>query len=59
VYAAALPRAHRVVITELRDAYDGDVIAPVLGPPWHVTEDGPWQTSSTGIGFRIRGYGRS
>jgi dihydrofolate reductase len=59
VYTATLARAHRAVVTELRDPYDGDAVAPVLGPSWHLTEDGPWRTSETGLVYRIRGYTRS
>jgi dihydrofolate reductase len=59
VYAAALSRAHVAVVTCLRDDVPGDVRAPVLDASWQLLEDGPWQTSSTGLSYRIREYRRS
>ena len=37
VYRQALPHAHRVVVTEIAQAFDGDALAPVLGPEWTET----------------------
>jgi dihydrofolate reductase len=59
VYAAALPRADLAVVTALRDSVPGDVFAPVLDRSWALTEDGPWQTSSNGLVYRIREYRRT
>lgn len=59
VYAAALPRADVAVVTALRDSVPGDVRAPVLDESWRLVEDGAWQTSSTGLSYRIREYRRA
>jgi dihydrofolate reductase len=56
VYSGSLGCADRAVITELRDRYEGDVAAPVLGSDWELVEDGPWRISTTGLAFRIREY---
>ncbi len=37
LYALALPRAQRVVVTEIGQAFEGDALAPVLGPEWTET----------------------
>ena len=59
VYAAALPLADRVEVTELRDAFPGDVTAPPLDDGWRETARDPadgWLTSRTGLGYRTRSY---
>ncbi len=50
LYAQALPRAQRVVVTEIGQAFEGDAFAPVLGPEWLETarETG---TSVNGLGY--------
>ncbi|TCP43456.1 dihydrofolate reductase [Tamaricihabitans halophyticus] len=51
VYRAALPLADRIVVTEIRELFDGDTTAPDVGrAPDSV---GVWQESSTGLHFRI------
>ena len=35
IYAQALPLAHKLVITEIDVAFEGDAFAPVLGAQWH------------------------
>jgi dihydrofolate reductase len=34
VYRQALPHARRVVVTEIARDFDGDALAPALGPEW-------------------------
>ncbi len=59
VYAAALPRADVLEVTELQDAFDGDIHAPAIDASWHVQTDSGWQSSSSGPGFRWLRYARS
>src|SRR4051812_13109387 len=62
VYAAALPLAERAEVTELREAFAGDVTAPRLGAEWAETTREPaegWRTSRTGLAFRTRSFRRS
>lgn len=55
VYAAALPFADRLVVTEIREFFEGDARAPDIGrPPDSV---GPWQKSSTGLHYRFLTWG--
>ncbi|SEF13525.1 dihydrofolate reductase [Jiangella alba] len=55
VYRAALPLADRVVVTELRESFDGDTLAPDVGrPPDSV---GPWHESSNGLHYRLLTWG--
>ncbi|ONI83121.1 dihydrofolate reductase [Actinosynnema sp. ALI-1.44] len=55
VYEAALPRAQRIVITELREHFDGDTYAPKVDREPDVV--GPWQESSTGLHYRFLNWG--
>ncbi|WP_354002649.1 dihydrofolate reductase [Ruania halotolerans] len=57
IYAAAMPYAHRLMVTEIDLTIEGDTYAPEIGPEWHA-EPGPWQTSRTGTHFRILDYRR-
>ncbi|MCM3886506.1 dihydrofolate reductase [Frankia sp. R82] len=51
VYQAALPYADRIVITEIRELFDGDTHAPDVGrPPKNL---GAWRKSSTGLHYRF------
>lgn len=61
VYAAALPLADRVVVTELEQAFEGDAHAPVLDGRWHAQaidpSDGGWHTSpSNGLRYRFKTF---
>jgi len=56
VYRAALPIADRIVVTEIREHFDGDTTAPDVGRPPDTT--GPWQESSTGLHYRILEWAR-
>jgi dihydrofolate reductase len=51
VYRAALPFADRIVVTELRESFDGDTRAPDVARPPDAT--GEWQVSSTGLHYRF------
>jgi dihydrofolate reductase len=51
VYAAALPFADRIVVTEIQESFDGDTYMPPLDrSPDSV---GAWQESSTGLHYRF------
>jgi dihydrofolate reductase len=55
VYQATLPIADRIVVTEIREAFEGDTHAPEVGR----TPDsvGAWQESSTGLQYRVLTWG--
>jgi dihydrofolate reductase len=62
VYAAALPRADVIELTELRDPIDGDVYAPELGPGWTLEQADPsagWHESAAGVHYRWCRYRRA
>jgi dihydrofolate reductase len=55
VYAAALPSADVVELTEVQESFDGDVYAPELGDGWRVGARDPadgWHTSTSGLHYR-------
>ncbi|OON80086.1 dihydrofolate reductase [Streptomyces tsukubensis] len=59
IYRAALEHATTLSVTEVDLAVDGDTYAPTRADPtWRTTEDSGWQTSTTGLRYRIRGYTR-
>ena len=62
VYAAALPRADVVELTELREEVRGDAYAPSLDAGWRLESADPdgdaWHRSSRGLHFRWRRYRR-
>jgi dihydrofolate reductase len=59
VYAAALPFADRLVVTEIAETFDGDVYAPALGAGWREPGAEPdWRSSETGLRYRVRTYTR-
>jgi dihydrofolate reductase len=64
VYAAFLPHADEVVVTEVDVRPAGDTTAPELGPEWVRSVSAPasgWAESSGGLRFRVslwhRGHG--
>ncbi|SFP92700.1 dihydrofolate reductase [Geodermatophilus dictyosporus] len=62
VYAAFLPHADRLVVTDVDLAVDGDTRAPALGPGWHRTARTPehgWATSTTGLAYAVSEYVRA
>lgn len=61
VYAAALPRADRLEVTELDLAVDGDVLAPVVTSGWTTAGRDPasgWHLSAGGVRYRFLSYVR-
>ncbi|MCW2636173.1 MAG: folA [Blastococcus sp.] len=62
VYAAFLPHADRLVVTDVDTQVDGDTWAPVLADGWvrasRTPADG-WSVSSTGLRFTVSEYARS
>ena len=58
VYTVALPYADRLVVTELAEHFEGDVLAPVIGPEWLRAPGDPsadsdeWLVSRTGLRYR-------
>jgi len=55
VYKAALPYADRIVVTEIREAFDGDTYAPDIGRDPDAT--GEWEESETGLHYRFLTWG--
>ena len=55
VYTAALPVADRVVVTELRESFEGDTYAPEVGRA--AESVGEWLESSTGLHYRFLTWG--
>ena len=61
VWAAALPLAHVVEVTDLRAEFAGDVHAPDLDLVWRLESSDPedgWHRSSTGLEYRWRRLAR-
>ena len=61
VYAAFLPYAHRLVVTEVDTVVAGDTWAPPLDGSWVRTSRTPpegWTASSAGLRFAVSDYGR-
>jgi dihydrofolate reductase len=62
VYAAALPFADRVVITDVDLEVAGDTFAPELDEVWQLDSrepDAGWSTSTTGLRYRVSTYVRA
>ena len=62
VYRAAMPHADRIEVTELEQAFDGDVHAPTVDDGWRLARRDPadgWHVSSTGLRYRDLGYVRA
>ncbi|EOD70086.1 dihydrofolate reductase [Amycolatopsis vancoresmycina] len=55
VYRAALPFADRIVVTELRESFEGDTYAPEVGRA--PESAGEWLESSTGLHYRFLTWG--
>nr|WP_204331477.1 dihydrofolate reductase [Geodermatophilus sabuli] len=61
VYAAFLPHADRVVVTQVDVRVDGDTWAPELGPEWQPVSRDPasgWSTSRTGLRYVVSEFRR-
>jgi dihydrofolate reductase len=62
VYAAFLPHADRLVVTDVDLDVEGDTWAPALGAEWRRvarTPESGWSASSTGIGYAVTEYVRA
>ena len=62
VYAAFLPHADRLVITDVDVAVEGDTWAPELGQDWLRVARDPeegWSCSSTGLRYAVSRYARA
>ena len=55
VYRAALPFADRIVVTEIRESFEGDTYAPEVGRP--PESAGEWLESATGLHYRFLTWG--
>jgi dihydrofolate reductase len=61
VYAAFLPHADRLVVTEVDTVVDGDTWAPAIGTDWQRVSRTPadgWALSSTGLAYAVNEYRR-
>jgi dihydrofolate reductase len=61
VYAAFLPHADRLVVTDVDLDVAGDTWAPAIGPEWQRTSRTPgegWATSSSGLRYAVSEYAR-
>ncbi|MFJ2738441.1 dihydrofolate reductase [Streptomyces sp. NPDC087440] len=59
IYRAALDHATLLSVTEIDTTVTGDTHAPVPGPEWRTAAgDQDWQTSTSGLRYRIRRYTR-
>jgi dihydrofolate reductase len=58
IYRAALEHATMLSVTEVDATVDGDVYAPAVDASWTVSEDTGWQSSTSGLRYRIRQYTR-
>lgn len=58
IYRAALEHATMLSVTEVDATVDGDVYAPAVDASWTVSGDSGWQSSMSGLQYRIRQYTR-
>ncbi|MEV0095406.1 dihydrofolate reductase [Streptomyces sp. NPDC050738] len=58
IYRAAMPHATVLSVTEVDSTIDGDTYAPTPDPSWKVSEDEGWQSSTSGLRYRMRRYTR-
>jgi dihydrofolate reductase len=61
VYAAFLPHADRLVVTDVDVLVEGDTWAPAIGPEWHRVTRSPdegWADSSSGLRYAVSTYAR-
>lgn len=56
IYRAALAHATMLSVTEVDAPVDGDVYAPAVDASWIVGDDTGWQSSTSGLRYRIRRY---
>lgn len=55
VYRQVLPLANKVIVTELKDSFEGDAFAPNLGSDWD-SQTTEWLQSTTGLFYRFINY---
>lgn len=58
IYRGALGYATMLSVTEVDFAVDGDTYAPTPDPGWKVADGQGWQSSTSGLRYRIRRYTR-
>ncbi|MBT2471311.1 dihydrofolate reductase [Streptomyces sp. ISL-66] len=58
IYRAALPYATTLSVTEVDSPVEGDTHAPIPDAAWNLAEDAGWQSSVSGLRYRIRRYTR-
>ncbi|HEU5222834.1 MAG TPA: dihydrofolate reductase [Candidatus Lumbricidophila sp.] len=59
LFRLAMDRADVLIVTELDLEVPGDVLAPPIGDEWIGKTVGDWQTSRTGVRYRITEYCRA
>jgi dihydrofolate reductase len=59
IYRAAMEHATTLSVTDVDAAVDGDVYAPAVDASWTASADTGWQSSTSGLRYRIRQYARS
>lgn len=59
IYAAALPQADLLAVTEVDADIDGDTRAPSIPGAFVLDEDAPWRESSSGLRYRHLTYRRN
>ena len=57
IYAQALPLAHSIEVTEIARDYEGDALAPTLGPEWREASRSA-QVAANGLPFSFVRYER-
>ncbi|WP_309065264.1 dihydrofolate reductase [Microbacterium sp.] len=57
IFRQLIGEADRLEVTELDVDVEGDAFAPSKAG-WRVVDEGPWQTSRSGIRYRFLGYER-
>lgn len=59
LYATALARADRLIVTHIDAVYDADAHFPAIdGARWRCVQEGAWQQSRAGVRFRVNIYER-
>jgi len=59
VYAATMPAATHLEVTEIAGEYDGDTHAPTIDASWTLAASTDWATSRTGPEYRFLSYVRA
>ena len=59
VFSAVIDTAQRLEVTTIREAIEGDAVAPAITERWRLVSTDPvdgWHTSGTGIEYRFQRY---